>query len=55
MGISGAHTAELHRVLDEMLAAAPSDLDDATLHDDVIELQAVTARLTALKAKRVAE
>jgi len=55
MGIGGSHTAELHRVLDEMLAVVPADLGDATLHDDVIELQAVTARLTALKAARVAE
>jgi len=55
MGIGRSHTAELHRVLDEMLAVAPADLDDDTLHDDVIELQAVTARLTALKASRVAE
>ena len=42
-------------MVDEMLAVAPADLDDATVHDDVIELQAVTARLTALKASRVAE
>ncbi|MEJ7719234.1 MAG: hypothetical protein WKF58_01730 [Ilumatobacteraceae bacterium] len=55
MGIGESHTVELHKAIDEMLAVAPADLDDATLHDDVIELQAVTARLTALKALRVAE
>ena len=55
MGIGELHAGELHKVIDEMLAVAPADLDDETLHDDVIELQAVTARLTALKAARVAE
>ncbi|MDQ3308348.1 MAG: 13E12 repeat family protein, partial [Actinomycetota bacterium] len=55
MGIGESHTVELHKVIDEMLAVAPADLDDDTLHDDVIELQAVTARLAALKAARVAE
>nr|MDQ3352225.1 13E12 repeat family protein [Actinomycetota bacterium] len=55
MGIGELHAGELHKVIDEMLAVAPADLDDDTLHDDVIELQAVTARLAALKASRVAE
>jgi len=55
MGIGGSQMAELHRVLDEMLALAAADLDDATVHDDVIELQVLTARLSALKAARVAE
>ncbi|CAN5819674.1 hypothetical protein BH24ACT6_BH24ACT6_02520 [soil metagenome] len=55
MGIGESHTAELHRLIDEMLAVAAADLDDDTLHDDVIELQVLTARLSALKAARVAE
>lgn len=44
MGIGESHTAELHRVLDAMLAVTRTDLDDDTLHADVIELQVLSAR-----------